>query len=946
MWGMDSAPIELPSAPPPVRRAPLPFAAAVVPIAAGIVLWLVSGSLYALCFAALGPLMIAASILDGARNRRRDRRRAAAEVATAWASAEEELKARQQEERSALWSRHPDVARCLAQPPLHGADGPDASTPLVVGSGSIPIGIRTSGGEGEPAREFRKRCATLPDAPVRVPLGRGVCIRGRAPQTEAVVRALVAQLCLRFGPMQLVLVGDRIGELGLAALPHARSARRGVFRVGVAVPGDVGVAVDAAVWLVPPGADVPEGITTVIDVTELCRATIRTPMGSHEVALEALSVEQTLQIGHDEGEDVDAPDEVPDFVGLNELSQKWGDQGLPAAIGRSAGDEVVIDIVTDGPHAIVTGTTGTGKSELLVTWVTAMAESYGPDRVSFVLADFKGGTAFEPLRALRQVSAVITDLDQEGARRGVSSLRAEIRRREALLAAASARDISEITIPRLVIVIDEFAALLQEHPDLGQVFTDVASRGRALGMHLILGTQRASGVVRDALAANCPLRVSLRVSDPADSRLVIGTAEAAELPGGAESRGLGFVRRPQDPEPRIVRVARTAGADVSRIAGEWQSASRPPSPWQPALPTLLPLDRVRAETAVPSEDLILGLADVPEQQSQPVELLRPGVDRGIAILGAPASGRTSALRLLAAQHPQAVWMPEELEAAWDVVISWSNGTSRLPRLILCDDLDRTAAELPPEYAQEWMRRVEQLLRGSRETTFVLTAARAAGGIGRLLEALPRRVLLGMSSRVEHLAAGGEASGFRRDRPPGRALLGEREVQLAWVDGTGPAASMPPVPWWRPGQAGSGIVSPAASRVVERLRAAYPERAVLLLEPGERAGREGAIMVADADTWQRNPSVFKRVRAEGEVLFRAEHPVDLRQLAGVRDLPPYARTHAGRAWVLRGEEAVRRVVVPAFAPTTAPTPEQATAPTIERLTRRQRRSYLTGDQSPP
>ena len=145
-----------------------------------------------------------------------------------------------------------------------------------------------------------------------------------------------------------------------------------------------------------------------------------------------------------------------------------------------------------------------------------------------------------------------------GARRGVSSLTAELRRRECVLAAAGARDISEVAMPRLVIVVDEFAALLQEHPDLGSVFTDVAARGRALGMHLILGTQRASGVIRDALAANCPLRVeSARRGSRPTVALVIGTDAAAELPGGAQSRGLALVRRPQDRSRRSMRVALT-----------------------------------------------------------------------------------------------------------------------------------------------------------------------------------------------------------------------------------------------------------------------------------------------------------------------------------------------------------------------------------------------------
>src|SRR5690606_6077553 len=241
--------------------------------------------------------------------------------------------------------------------------------------------------------------------------------------------------------------------------------------------------------------------------------------------------------------------------------------GLRAVIGRTESADVVLDLVEDGPHAIVTGMTGSGKSELLVTWVTAIARSCAPEQVTFVLADFKGGTAFDPLRDLPHVAAVMTDLDEEGARRGVQSLTAELRRRESVLQEMGARSIAESAgrLARLVIVVDEFAALLQEHPDLGAVFTDVAARGRALGMHLILGTQRAAGVIRDALAANCPLRMSLRVSDPADSRLVIGSEAAAELEGGPRSRGIVFVRRPQDAEAAPLRVALTGPEDLRAI---------------------------------------------------------------------------------------------------------------------------------------------------------------------------------------------------------------------------------------------------------------------------------------------------------------------------------------------------------------------------------------------
>lgn len=914
---MDHLSITLPATPAPSRRPSLPFMAAIVPIAAGVVLWLVSGSVFALCFAALGPLMIVASLVDAARARRRDRRRSDAEAEEGWAAAESELVRRQAEERAALWLREPDVAACLANPPLRGAQPPDPSTTLVVGRGVVPSGVRCAGGDDTRARSFRERCAALDDAPVSVTSGRGVCLRGSEPLAAAAARAIAVQLCLRFGPAQLSLVGTDLHRWGLDVLPHAVRARRGGFRVGIASPSGGRVDADALIWVAESGSDVPEGITTVIDLLEPGEATLRTPQGIRSIAVECLSMDQVGAIARACAQQADDADTLPGAVALHEIEQSPGGPGLPAVIGRSMQGGVVVDIVEDGPHAIVTGTTGTGKSELLVTWVTAIASVNGPDRVVFVLADFKGGTAFEPLRELRQVAAVITDLDDDGARRGVSSLRAELRRREAVLAAAGARDVRDVAMPRLVIVVDEFAALLQEHPDLGAVFTDVAARGRALGMHLILGTQRAAGVVRDALAANCPLRISLRVGDAADSRLVIGTDAAAEIPGGAVSRGLALVRRPEDREPVALRIALTGASDLRRAAVNWVAADAPQSPWLPPLPHLVRLDELAAGSdpvGAVEGAVVLGRADLPEQQAQPLELLRCGVERGLAIVGAPGTGRTSVLRAVALQRPDARWVARDIEEAWDQVAAWASGREQLPRLVLCDDLDALLAELPPEHAQTFAQRWEQILRSVSGSTVVLTAARATGQTGRLLDALPRRALLRMPSRVEHLAAGGEAAGFIRDRPPGRARMGEREVQFAWVaeneiappDAVAPRA-------WRPSTHLTAIVSPAAPAILPALRGAYPECEVMLAGAEPLLPEAPRILVGDAETWQRSWSLWQHVRAEGELLIRVEQPGDLRQLAAARELPPYARPHAGRAWSVRGAASPRRVVVPALAP---------------------------------
>lgn len=911
---MDPSPLVIPSAPAPPRRTSLPYLAGIVPVGMGVALWLTTGSVQSLWFAALGPLMMLASVADAARTRRHDRRREADRVEAEWRAVEDALARRHAEERAQLESRHPDVAACVAEPPLRGTDPIAADTEMTVGRGVRVSAVRTTGGEGDRAEAFRARCAELDDAPVVVRLGGGVCVRGQAPVAAAAARALVAQLCLRFGPAQLALVGEELASSGLTTAAHAVRARRGAFRVGWGTLG-APVAADAVIWTAAPDAEVPSGITTVLDVVEPGAASLRTPEGVTEVAVECLSRPQAELVASATGEPSDTHAELPLSVPLADVIVSEAGDGLAVVVGRDArGTDIAVDLVEHGPHAIVTGMTGAGKSELLVTWVAAMCAAYGPDRVTFVLADFKGGTAFEPLRALRQVSAVITDLDDEGARRGVLSLRAEMRRREAALAAAGVRDVSEADLPRLVIVVDEFAALLLEHADLGDVFIDIAARGRALGMHLVLGTQRAGGVIRDALAANCPLRISLRVADPADSRAVIGTDGAALLDGGPEGRGCALVRRPQDAEPQLVRVALTGPGDLRRAATRWSQAVPAVSPWLPPLPRRIDLADLRGADHDGSDDaggdaVVLGLADDPQRQRQPRELLRPGRERGLAVVGAPGSGRTALVRAVAAQRHDALLFPSDAESAVDLLAAWVRGDTEIPELVLCDDIDALHAELPVEYAQEFAQRWEQSLRLSPSTTWILTAARASGPLGRVLDALPRRALLRAASRVEHLAAGGETSGFVRDRPPGRAVLDGREVQFAWADERPRQSAASSTEIWAPARPVVALVTAGASDAVGALRAARPEWDVRTAGSDVPTTASPCILMADAEGWQRQWALWQQIRAEGEVLVRAERPSDLRQLVGVRDLPPFARLHQGRAWSVVGDRAPRRVVVP-------------------------------------
>ena len=168
--------------------------------------------------------------------------------------------------------------------------------------------------------------------------------------------------------------------------------------------------------------------------------------------------------------------------------------------------------------------------------------------MTFLLVDFKGGAAFAPLAGLPHVLGTVSDLDARRSARAIESLRAELQRRERVLAACGARSIDELEaqrgvasgtrLARLVIVVDEFAAVVSGQPELHELFADISGRGRSLGLHLILCTQRPSGVVRDAVLANVTLRISLRVTDRGDSLAMLGSDAATRLAPAARGRAL------------------------------------------------------------------------------------------------------------------------------------------------------------------------------------------------------------------------------------------------------------------------------------------------------------------------------------------------------------------------------------------------------------------------
>ncbi|MFG2790571.1 FtsK/SpoIIIE domain-containing protein [Streptomyces sp. NPDC048419] len=387
------------------------------------------------------------------------------------------------------------------------------------------------------------------------------------------------------------------------------------------------------------------------------------------------------------------------------IAARWrmGGQSTMAVIGESYDGAFGIDLRRDGPHGLIAGTTGSGKSELLQTIVAALAVANTPENMTFVLVDYKGGSAFKDCVKLPHTVGMVTDLDAHLVERALESLGAELKRREHILAAADAKDIedyqdlvkrdpSHAPVPRLLIVIDEFASMVRDLPDFVTGLVNIAQRGRSLGIHLLLATQRPSGVVSPEIRANTNLRIALRVTDAGESTDVIDAPEAGHIskstPGRAYVR-LGHAslvpfqsgrvggRRPGAADPAA--LAPWAGAlswqDLGRAAltkpkseareddeitdlkvlvdavREANSALAIPaqhSPWLPALDEMLLLDdipAVRGAGTLPAAPY--GIEDLPADQARRPVVVDFATFGHVLVAGAPRSGRSQILRTIA-----------------------------------------------------------------------------------------------------------------------------------------------------------------------------------------------------------------------------------------------------------------------------------------------------------
>ncbi|SED72437.1 DNA segregation ATPase FtsK/SpoIIIE, S-DNA-T family [Ruania alba] len=528
------------------------------------------------------------------------------------------------------------------------------------------------------------------------------------------------------------------------------------------------------------------------------------------------------------------------------LTGRWsqGSPGLPAVLGVGDAGTVELDLARDGPHALVAGTTGSGKSELLLAWILAMAHAGSPEDVSFVLIDYKGGATFAPLQQLRHVVGLVTDLDSTATGRALASLRAELRSRERQLAEAGVHDLAEYRrrrptpatggaahIGRLVVVVDEFRAMADAHPEHLEALVRLAAQGRSLGIHLILATQRPGGAITPDMRANLTTRLCLRVLEESDALDAIGESAPARLPRipgrtvlRAEDRQVlqSAWCGPPDAGWLPGRIATLNDAAAALTAAEpWRATQR--RPWAPPLPDTCTTDELRALAgasgdAHPPAGLPIARTDLPEEQRLGTWHWPGGT---MLVSGPSGTGRSTAAQTVieaALRTGRVTHVVAEGAHDWPGHDAPSAGTwcdptevrrvrrvleglvrSPDPALLVIDDVDTVLSAVEETGAPgEGADLLGALLRRSRRLGLevLLTAPAPAH---RWAAVVDRHLVLCPRDAADAVMVGGPRELVGTGWPPGRGVLVERtgacvmQVGVATPDG---AAWVAPstVPW--------------------------------------------------------------------------------------------------------------------------------------------------------
>jgi S-DNA-T family DNA segregation ATPase FtsK/SpoIIIE len=621
----------------------------------------------------------------------------------------------------------------------------------------------------EAAEEVVRRTAWLPDTPVVIPLREldVLALTGHLATTRALARSVVCEAAAFHAPDDLRVrvlhpPTARAAWDWTQWLPHTRdptdtagpTAVSGHAQARVGAGPHLLVIVDGTepsadllqrsagprvtvIWLAETTAGEPSEISMRIRLDDQGFATLleTSPGGCRVTGIRADTADlapcealaRHLAPLRLERPPATAPRAGPvrllDLLDLTE--RRVGEPGLSRSellrvpVGVTAArDPVVLDLKEAaengvGPHGLVVGATGSGKSELLRTIVAGLAATHPPDQLAFVLVDFKGGAAFADLAALPQVAGLITNLqtDLSMVDRALAALQGELARRQRLLhlagnqpdlrayTARRAADPRLEALPSLLIVVDEFGELLAVRPEFLDLFGAIGRVGRSLGMHLLLASQRLDEGRLRGLESHLRYRICLRTFSAPDSTAVLGVPDAYHLPAAP---GSALIRADASaPVPFTAAVVAAGQPDLEVLVGPLAGAGRPVHQvWLPPLTAETDLGPLLRAATPGWLQVPVGVVDRPlEQAQEPLVMDLSGSAGHLAVVGAPRTGKSMLLctlvAALAATHP-----PDEVQ-----VYAVDLGGGLLHRL---SDLAHVGAVVGPREAERAHRLVREL----------------------------------------------------------------------------------------------------------------------------------------------------------------------------------------------------------------------------------------------
>jgi hypothetical protein len=415
-----------------------------------------------------------------------------------------------------------------------------------------------------------------------------------------------------------------------------------------------------------------------------------------------------------------------------------GADGILNAIARINRALLQVSLTSDTPHVLIAGRTGSGKSHALTALVIDWARRFTPTEFQFVGIDFKGGATLHPLRGLPHHLATLSDLTITAVPRAIAGLSAEIRRREAEFVRQRVASIEGVHgVPRLAIVIDEVHEFLRQFPGAHDVLADIARRGRSLGLHLVLAVQHPSGVLRDAVLANIPVRICLAMNTLHEVIQVLGRGTSI-----APARGMCLVTLGDG----LVHEAHVPEVDVAGLAALPNERTSEP-PWKPALTAPIPRE---GRTG-------FGLVDDVANACYRIAHWKPG-DGDVVVVGDRGSGRTETLRALVGGH-SALWVTSASELDPDPDPDPDPDT----RIVVIDDLDRMVDSMTPIGAGDFLDAVRRV-RYASPPVVVLVSSRQS--LPRALGPVRNVVTLRTPTLEAHRATGAPPETFDPSSAPG------------------------------------------------------------------------------------------------------------------------------------------------------------------------------------